>query len=214
MKFLRAFLCTVALTLSLTTAAKADPFTPITFDVQIKSTDAKQLGRPARNNVPQDWAGTEQYPGVLGPTNSYYYEKFLFASSVFTGAPYLEVDAYDQANSTSYFVSAYQNTYDPTNPSATWLGDIGQSGNYQTNDGRSFQFILPTNANLILVVNATGASTVPTYAYSLAISAFSDANYSDPIAAAAATPEPSSLILAGSGLLGMAGAFVRRRFAV
>ncbi len=211
MRLIQNMLVAAIFSLSLASVVKADPFVPIITNYRLTGTNPTQLGRPSRNSIPQDWSHTESYPGAINTTSTYYYQALSFTASNFTGAPYLDISTYDPTNGASYFISAYANSYDASHPSANWLGDAGFSGNYITDDGGDFQVILPTNADLVVVLNSTGTNAaLPTYSFQFAVTAFGDALGDDPIAV---TPEPSSLILAGTGLLGMVGGFVRKRMA-
>ena len=210
MKF-ATIIASACLALTLSAAAKAE--TVASFTTSVSSTDASQLGRPLRNSVPQDWAGTETYPGVNSATTgtTYYYKTFTFASSLFAGGGYLEITDFEPGNTSNYFLSAYANSYDVNNRAANWLGDVGFSGNYQTNDGGDFEIVLPSYSDLVLVLNSTlgGLNGLDTPIY-IQVDNYSDANFGEPVAVAA-TPEPSSLMLVGTGLLTVAGG-IRRRF--
>ena len=208
---LRKYIVLMTLFFSFACIAKADPFNTISFDYTITKGDKSQLGRPSRNSIPQTYAGNETYPGIVNATTTYYYQTFTFSASLFVGAPYIDIQTFDQANLSNYFLTAYANAYDPNSRATNWLGDIGFSGNYQLYDGGEFNFVLPKGDNLVLVLNSTIANGVPTEALTTVIQGFGDTMYGDPIAPVAVTPEPSSLILAGTGLLSVVGAVRRRR---
>ena len=182
-----------------------------TFTSTLTATSPLQLGRISRNAVPQTWTGAEPtFPGEINTTTPYSYMTYTFAASLFTGAPYVEISDFDTLNTTSFFVSAYSGSYNPLNKALNWLGDEGSSGNFFGTDARFFDVILPINQSLVLVVNnsVTGAFNDP---HLIDVSAYADTSYDDPTpVVTTTTPEPSTFVFLGTGLLGVAGAARRR----
>lgn len=183
-------------------AAKAEPIA--SFTTQFSPTSATESGRPSRSSTPQDWTGTEKYTGTIAGT--YFYQTYDFAGSLFAGAPYVDINTFDPTNGSSYFIVAYAGSYNLNNRAENWLGDAGFSGNYQVNDGGDFQVYLPIGADLVLVVNSTFNGVLPNYGFDVNVDAYGDTMY-DP----AITPEPSSWLLASTGMLLLGGLAWRRR---
>lgn len=167
----------------------------------VSAGDPTQMGRLSRNGIPQDWAGSEPFPGVINPSTLYHYSTF----SVFVDdTPFIQVTL--DSVSANTFVSAYLDSYDPTDPASTWLGDAGFSGNLFGTDPVFFQVVAPVGHNLLVVINNTGAGNAGVGdPFNLLVEGFTDTEYSDPV------PEPSTLLLSGGGLLLLAvGRFVRQ----
>jgi|SRR6187402_860185 len=180
------------------------------FTTSVTSADSTQLGRPSRNGIPQDWTGTETYPGAINTATTYYFRAISFSTSLFTGAPYVEITSFDPNDSVNTFISAYSGSYDPNNRAANWLGDGGYSGNVQTGTGGDFQVVLPVGMDLILVINSTQGGTLGLNSpIQINIDAFADTMYNDP-APAAVTPEPGTLLMLSTGILAVA-VVARRR---
>jgi hypothetical protein len=177
----------------------------------LTSDNPTQNGRLSRNGIPQDWLGSEPFPGVINSSATYSYATYYFPASDFYGAPYIEISFYDYyeayglVNGSGLFSSAYSTSYDPTSLSTNWLGDQGSSGNYFGIDARYYDVYLD-NAPLVLVVNSANASGLND-PYIIDISAYADSSYGEP----ALTPEPSSLVLLTSGIAGVVGLYRRRR---
>jgi hypothetical protein len=180
----------------------------ILFDTtdQLVSADPTQLGRLSRNGTPQDWAGSEAFPGVINTGVTYHYMTYL----VNVGAtPFIQIDV--DSISASTFVSAYDVSYAPDSAGApnhgfdtNWLGDAGFSGNLFGTDPIFFNVIAPVNSNLIVVVNETAANGGGLLQpYHLTVEGYLDSSFTS-------TPEPSSLLLVLAALSIMYAARTRR----
>ena len=179
------------------------------FNGVLTSSSPIQLGRPSRNGVVQTWTGAETYPGILNSTLSYAFTTYTLSSSLFTGAPYVEISVFDTLDSGADFLSAYANSYNVNARSTNWLGDEGQSGNYFGPDAIAFDTILPAGSNLVLVLNdsSTAGLNDP---INIEVDAYADTSYDDPVPVQV-TPEPSTFVMLGSGLIWAANAARRRR---
>jgi hypothetical protein len=167
------------------------------------ATDPIQLGRLSRNSLPQDWSGSEPFPGVFNPTTPYRYRTY----TVNVGrTPYIQI-SFDSI-SPDTFIAAYHTAYLPNSGGPNlgfdlnWLGDEGASGNFFGTDTRFFQVLVPANQVLVLVVNETnGINTGVGDPFRAQVEGFVDTEYSD-------VPEPASLLLGGTAV---ALAVLRRR---
>ena len=203
-KLLLSAACMVA---SLSVAGVAETISQ--FDAQVTADSAIQLGRLSRSGVPSDWSAPKTFPGVINPTITYEYTTFNFSAAELSQTPYVQVSILDYASSGANFLSAYDGSYDPTNKAANYLGDAGSSPNYFGTNAVSFQVIVPTGDNLVLVLNDTsglgaGFAGEPV---NILIEGFIDTSFDDP----APVPEPSTLALLGTGLTGMVGVVRRMR---
>lgn len=169
--------------------------------VQLSTTDPTQLGRLSRNGVPTDWSGSV-FPGIVNPTVAYHYETFTFDVSAleagYTYGSYLQI-TFDSIYSTT-FLSAYLDSYSPTNLATNYLGDPGTSGNYFGTDPLTFQVVVGAGHNLVLVMNETTAGGGAAEPGNFLIEAFSDTEFSDLVAAPVPEPATWSLMLGGLAL--------------
>ncbi len=182
--------------------------------------DPIQLGRLSRNGIPQDWSGTEAYPGVINTTTPYHYRTYFYNVGL---TPYIQISI-DSISALTFF-SAYQTFYNPTNLAQQWLGDPGGSGNYNFDnvpanevDPRFFQVTAAANSTLVLVVNESTTNGGIGQPFNLLVEGFSDTEYDDEtvlaaVPAASRIPEPSTMLLLAPLAL-VVGLKSRRRRAV
>ncbi len=165
---------------------------------------AAQLGRLSRNGVPQDWAGTEPYPGAINLTTQYFYTTY----SIFVGnTPFIQVEF--DSDSADTFISAYLGVYNPSNLALNWRGDEGFSGNPFPGSPSFFQVAVPINSTIVIVINNTATGGVGvTDPYGLLVEGFIDTEYNDP--RPTVIPEPSTALLAPLALAALLAARQRR----
>jgi len=187
--------------LLLASLAQADTLT--TFTASIAANDPTQLGRISRNGVPSDWSGLKPFPGIINPSTVYNYHTYSVNSGV---TPFILITIDSVPGNT--FASAYLPSYNPSNVppnnglDINYIGDAGRSGNIFGVDPVSFEVFVPVRTNFLLVVN-TSSNTGIGQPFTITVQGFLDDQFTS-------TPEPSSLILLGSGALGVAG-LVRRK---
>ena len=197
----------LVLGLSLTTMAVQ---AAVIFDTTVALTlaDPTQLGRLGRNGVAQDWTLGETFPGVINTSTTYHYRVFSIPNpNHFT---FIQVLA--DSTSNNLFASAYLGAYLPNSAAGpnfgfntNWLGDAGTSGNSFGTDPLFFQVVIPSNGNLLVVLNNTGAGNVGVgNSFHLTVEGFYDTQFGD-------TPEPSSISLLSAGLVALGVKFAKRR---
>ena len=202
------FLLAAALLAGLPALAGAETIS--NFNGVLTSSSSTELGRPFRSGIQQSWTGAEVYDGKNNLTTSFAYTTYTFAASLFTGAPYVEVSVLDTQGGISDFVTAYAGSFNVNSQGTNWLGDEGASGNFfGLTDGRYFDVILPVGQNLVLVLNDSGVAALND-PINIEVDAYADTNYDDP-SPAAVTPEPSTFVMLGTGLVWAAGAVRGRR---
>ena len=199
---------------SLATSLRAEQISYFTDSLSTANTT--ELGRASRSGVQQTWTGQEAYTGQLNTTTTYFFNTYTFAAADFAGAPYVEVSVTDELGNSDFFVSSFAGSYSSAARGANWLGDEGASGEFQffappiPGDSRYFDVILPAGQDLVLLVNSTlGSANGLLQPFDIDVAAYADTQYDDP-AAVAATPEPGTLVMTLTGMLGAVGV-VRRR---
>lgn len=164
------------LLLLLSTLAVGTVRADVLLDVtdQIAAGDPSQLGRLSRNNILQDWFGSEPFPGSINPAVSYKYRTYTVPVGL---TPYIQVMI--NGASTNIFASAYATAYTPaTSFSTNWLGDAGTSGRFFGVDALYFNVVGPINGNLVVVVAETTPGAGVGQPYRLIVEGYADANFS------------------------------------
>lgn len=186
---------------SLVLACSAQATVIFTGTLNIAPTDPVQLGRLSRNNVPQDWSGSEAFPGFINTTTSYRYTTLTLNLSALQSG-FVSYGQFLQINfdspSPNTFLAAYLNTYSPTGASTTWLGDPGNSGNPFGNPS-FFQVIVPAGSQLVLVLNETTTNAGINFPGTVLVEAFTDTLYTNLVP----VPEPAGWALMLAGLLAL-----------
>jgi len=201
MKIASKFLYVLLGALLLVSVAQADTLT--TFTTSISGSDPTQLGRISRNGVPSDWSGLKVFPGIVNPSTVYNYHTYSVNSGV---TPFIFITMDSVPGNT--FASAYFPSYNPTNVGpnngldVNYLGDAGSSGNYFGTNPISFEVYVPVHSNFLVVVN-TSSNAGLGQPFTITVQGFLDDQFTS-------TPEPGSLVLLGSGVLGVVG-LVRRK---
>ncbi|RPI31415.1 MAG: DUF11 domain-containing protein [Chloroflexota bacterium] len=121
------------------------PTTTVTGQLD-PATSQVQVGRLFRDGVASTCSAKE-FPGIFNPTGNYLYELF---------GPYENygsqnacvVVTYKPCGANAHLV-AYQNSYNPSNQSLNYLGDVGLS------TSQPFSFTVPAGENFFLVAQST-----------------------------------------------------------
>jgi PEP-CTERM motif len=206
----------VAGSLLLTFALCATARATLILDVSsaITLTDPTQSGRLSRNGIPQDWAGTEPFPGLVNTTTVYHYHTYAIDALTAGLGPFMQI-SFDSIPANT-FVSAYSMFYHPNSVvggnlgfDTNWLGDAGFSGNSFGVDPVFFQVMVPLGSSLVVVVNTTAAANGGIGdPFHLLVESFTDTNFTD---APSAVPEPSTYGLFGAAFLAGLSFLSRRR---
>ena len=147
------------------------------FTGDIDGSDPTMNPRLNRNGIESTCSG-KAFPGTFSEAVGY--ETFAF----FNAGPE-ECVTVSFLGTTTNFVSAYGNTFDPTNLALNYLGDPGGS----TFNLLSFSFLAPADSPFLVVVNSVRGTTGGDFSFTVS---------GDTISTAA--PEPATLSLLAFGV--------------
>jgi len=151
--------------------------------------DPIQRGRLSRNGIPQDWAKTEPFPGIVNPDVIYHYRTFVLPSAALAPGRFVQIslDHLGPIQGT-LFVSVYINSYEPNSTTGSnrgfqkhWIGDLGFSGNTFGVDPQFLEVLVPAGADLVVVVNNTNPNNVGVgQRFRLLVETFKDVLFTNP----------------------------------
>jgi hypothetical protein len=138
------------------------PFGPYT----LTTSDATQSDRLGRNGFPSSCSG-KPAPADIGTAGDRRYKTFGPFNNAASVPRCYSVTINAALNGPGDIQSAaYDQTYDPTNRQANYLGDTGISGLGTTISQATYSFTVPAGHNFVVVVNTTGVTTNGTQASS------------------------------------------------
>jgi hypothetical protein len=153
----------------------------------LTASDPIQKGRLSRNGIPQDWANTETFPGIINTGVTYHYRTFVLPSAALAPGRFIQIslDHLGPVQGT-LFVSVYINSYKPNSGPGpnrgfgkNWIGDLGFSGNTFGVDPQFLEVLVPAGADLVVVVNNTDANHVGQQ-FHLLVETFKDVLFTNP----------------------------------
>jgi hypothetical protein len=151
-----------------------------------------QFGRIARDGTASDWSGPKPFPGVTGAPAARGFEVITVNSGLF---PFLQISL-DDPNA-ALFDAAYFPTFTPVNAGpnfgldVNYLGDPGSSEPF--GNPSFFQIVVAPNTNVLIAINEVNPGGGAGQPFDLLVEGFVDTQFDD-------TPEPSAIILFGSGI--------------
>lgn len=118
----------------------------ISYSGSLDASDPIKLGRLFRDGIASTCAAPKAYPGTLSLGSQFYYETFTYTNYLSTPVC---VEVSNASATTNVHLIAYLGSYDPANPSANYLADIGASID------QPFSFTLGAGQRAIIVAETT-----------------------------------------------------------
>lgn len=119
------------------------------------STSDVQTGRVSQNGINSSCEAPKTCPGIASAGSPFTFDAYEFVNDSSSSSCVTFTFPPSCGPNNAIHPVAYLGSFDPANPCANYLGDIGNSIN--TTDGGEFSVNVPANSTVVLVVHENGA---------------------------------------------------------